>query len=624
MPAIKLSAFGGMIPAQDDRLLPDNMAADAKNVWLYTGVIEGIRELKPVYTVLSGTTKRVFRIPKAAVDKDHIFDSYWMEFPISDVNVLKAPMDNDGFNRYYWAGDAAASSYPPNYNTLSRIIAGSSSYILGVPAPSVAPVITLSPTQPMTAVASSYSITLNTVALKRTTSTGTTVVELTGEPSGVGASGFDASDIIESRAYVYTWVTTYGEEGPPSPPTLANGHPYDKWKIALTAPTSGDTTDRSLDKVRIYRTVTSSAGIATYFFVAELAIGTTSYSDTIADSVVTGNSQLESTNWTAPPVDLKGIITMPNGMFAGFRENEIWFCEPYHPHAWPSLYTLSVDYKIVGVGVVGQTLVVCTQAAVYAASGINPSSMTLSMINEAEPCMSRASIVSTKAGVAFASPNGLVVAASGTVTNITENLFTKDKWQDAFNLSVLRAATLGSSYYAFGSIAYGCFQDNTFETTAFEFGDFTGSRDGGIIDPDEKRTAFIRLDSEYPTADITNDPLTDELFVLRDGVVYHLDISSSRPRSEYTWKSKRFQMPNKRNLGALKIFFDNPEGHTSLGTIKIYADESLVSTRALSKSGTQMRLPSGFKANFWQIEVTSRVIISSIHMSDTAKDLARV
>jgi hypothetical protein len=311
-------------------------------------------------------------------------------------------------------------------------------------------------------------------------------------------------------------------------------------------------------------------------------------------------------------------------MFAGFRENEIWFCEPYRPHAWPSIYTLSVDYNVVGVGVVGQTLVVCTQAAVYAASGINPSSMTLSMISEAEPCLSRASIVPTKIGVAFASPNGLVVAASGTVTNITESLFTKDKWQDAFNLSVLRAATLGSSYYAFGSIAYGCFQDTAFETTAFEFGDFSGSRDGGIIDPDDKRTAYVRLDSAYPTADITNDPWTDELFVLRDGVVYHLDISSSRPRSEYTWKSKRFQMPNKRNLSALKVFFDNPEGHTSLGTIKIYADERLVITRTLSQSGTQMRLPSGFKANFWQIEVTSRVIISSIHMSDTAKDLARV
>ena len=624
MPAIKLSAFGGMVPAQDDRLLPENMAADAENVWLYTGTLEGIRELKPIYTVTGATTKRVFRIPKTYVDKEHIPDSYWMEFPVKDINILKAPMDNDSYGRYYWAGDGGASYFPPRYNPLSRIIAGSTSYLLGVPAPAVAPVITLSPTKPMVATASSYRIGLNTVSLKRTTSTGTTVVELTGYPSGVGPSGVDASDIIESRAYVYTWVTAYGEEGPPSPPTLANGHNTDKWKLTLTAPTSGDTTNRNLTKVRIYRTVTSSAGVATYFFVAELPIATTTYSDTIGDVIVSGNSQLESTNWTAPPVDLKGIATMPNGMFVGFRENEIWFCEPYHPHAWPSIYTLSVDYKIIGIGVVGQTCVVCTEAAVYAASGINPSSMTLSTLNDSEPCLARASIVSTQAGVAFASPNGLVVAASGTVINMTEKLFTKDKWQDAYKLDVLRAATLGSSYYAFGSVGYGCFQDDVFKSDAFEFTDFSGSRSGGIIDPDDKRTAYVRMSSDGPTMDVFNDPWTDELFVLRAGVLYHLDISSSRPRSEYTWKSKRFQMPNKRNLGALKIFFDNPEGHTDFGTIKIYADDRLVSTRPIPSSGTQMRAPSGFKANFWQVEVTSRVIISSIQMADTAKELARV
>ena len=40
--AIKLTAFGGMVPAVDERLLPENGAAQADNVWLYSGALEGI------------------------------------------------------------------------------------------------------------------------------------------------------------------------------------------------------------------------------------------------------------------------------------------------------------------------------------------------------------------------------------------------------------------------------------------------------------------------------------------------------------------------------------------------------------------------------------------------------
>ena len=124
MPAIKLSSFGGMIPATDPRLLSDNMAAEAENVWLYAGTLEGIREPKAVHTCTDPFTKRVFRIPKDYVDKDHIADSYWMEFEYKDVDVLKSPTSNDSFDRYYWAMDAKGIEHP-RYNTLARIASGS-------------------------------------------------------------------------------------------------------------------------------------------------------------------------------------------------------------------------------------------------------------------------------------------------------------------------------------------------------------------------------------------------------------------------------------------------------------------------------------------------------------------
>jgi hypothetical protein len=210
------------------------------------------------------------------------------------------------------------------------------------------------------------------------------------------------------------------------------------------------------------------------------------------------------------------------------------------------------------------------------------------------------------------------------VQNATKGLFTKDKWLGELTVSQLRAAMLGGSYYCFGSITAGCFQEDAFEATAFEFTDFTGARNGGIIDGTDTRVGFIRLTTDYPTMNVSNDPWTNEVFVLRDGTVYQIDISEDRPRSEFTWLSKKFQAPKRQNFEAMKIYFDNPEGVSPLGTLRIYADDRLVSTRPLVKSGQMIRMPSGFRADFWQLEIVSRVVISNIQMATSARELADV
>lgn len=625
MAGVKLSNFGGMIPAVDDRLLPDNMAAYAENAWLYQGTLTGLREPVLLHTCTTPNTKRVFRIPKQFVDKDHLPDSWWLEFAFKDVDVVRSPVVDDTYDRYYWAtGATALEGQVPRYNTLARIANGDPAFKLGVPAPTVAPGVRMSPSGPMTAAAASYVLTSGTVQMIYGATSGQkTATFLAG--SGTGAlSGVDSAPIAETRAYVYTWVTAYGEEGPPSPPTVVTGLISDKWNITLTAPTSGDTTQRNLDKVRIYRTITSSQGVATYFLVTELPLATTSYIDTLADTVVSGNNELQSTTWTAPPDDLQGMVAMPNGMIVGFRENEIWFSEPYRPHAWPAQYTLVVDYKIVGVGAVGQTAVVCTQSATYAATGISPAVMTLSKISTREPCVSRGSILSTPQGVYYASPNGLVVAMAGQVVNATGKLFTKNKWQEAFNLPQLRSARFDTSYYAFGSVSNGVFQEDAFYNGAFELTNYTGADEGGIIDGDDSRTAFVKLTSDAPTMNIYNDPWTSEVLVLRDNKVYWIDVSDELPGQEFVWTSKRFQTPNKRNLEAMKVFFDNPENLANLGTIEIYADGRLAITRPMTQSGLVTRLPSGFKADYWQVKITSRVRVVSVELSPTVKELAGV
>lgn len=655
MPAIKLTAFGGMVPAQDDRLLPEQSASLAENTWLYSGALEGIRVPKLIHTCTNTNANRVFRVPKDQVSKDYMVDSYWLEFNRQDVDVVKAPMDNDAYQRFYWAGEADANGFFPRYNTKARIAAGEPYYKLGVPAPDAAPVVTTAPGSPLAAANGFYRFNGNSADMRwsrrniptntldstfysyngksavlayRNTSNVITYDALTQagfiDPNFPQNPGLSANQILTSRAYVYTWVTGFGEEGPPSAATVVNGLQGDKWDIRLTAPTAEEMELRNITKVRIYRTITSSLGQATYFLVTELDIDETTYQDTNTDATVSSNNQLQSTYWNAPPETLKGIISMPNGMIAGFVDNEIWFCEPYRPHAWPPLYTLSVDFKIVGLGVMGQTLIVCTESLTYACTGINPGSMTLAVIGSNQPCLSRGGIVSTRNGVLYPSPNGVVLATPAGLAVVTESLLTRDKWDALLNVPKLHAALLGGAYYAFGTLSTGVFQEDAYQMTAFERSDTTGSRVGALIDPSDARTAYVTLTAEEPTLSVFNDPWTGEVLTVRGGKVYHHDVSTGG-RATYTWRSKIFQVPFRNNLEAMKVFFDVPDGATgSLGTMRLYADERLVWERELLTSGVMMRLPSGFKADFWQVEIEGQVILWSVQMASSARELAGV
>lgn len=594
MVSLTLSNFGGMIPAVDDDLLPDNQASLSRNAWVYSGVLEGFRELTPVHTLVNPFARKAFRIPITYFDKDHIPDSYWLEFENPDTDVISSPSVGDTFDRFYWAAQGIA----PQYNTKARIIAGSPSFTLGIPAPTVAP----------------------------------------------GVTHTDGSGSNETRAYVYTWVSAYGEEGPPSPPTLYTTHTTSTWEITLTAPGTGVTTGRNIEKVRIYRTITGTSGSTTYYLVHEQVIADTTYSDTVPTTDVASNNILESVFYEPPPSDLKGIISMPNGIVAGFRGNEVWFCQPYLPHAWPSIYTLAVEGDIVGLGVVGQTLIVCTTGSPYAISGSNPASMSQARLAFSEPCLSRGSIISTPVGVAYASPNGVAVAVPGQVQVITRNLISKDLWNDEQNylyLPSLRASTLNGGYYCWGSILRGCFSPDAFNEEVFQQDDYTGSYRGAFIDLTNQRVGFNKLFNADPTFNCYTDTWTGEVFVIRDGKVQWLDISPKRSREPFVWRSKIFTMPNKRNLEAMRVWFStypdspelNPVRNTDLvqtladdqyGLVRVYADGRLVMTRELRTDGEFMRTPSGFKATEWQIEVEARVKIKSVEAATVAKELIDV
>lgn len=571
MAAIKLLDFGGELPSRSPRLLPDANAVLCENVFLNEGGLDTY-PLPTLIQALAASTRYVYRIPETADTTDYANSTY-MEFDDPDTKVIKAPIPNDSFERFYWAVPGAA----PQYNTKARIIAADPAFVLGIP-------------------------------------TSAANMTVTPDASGVGAT--------EYRAYCFTWVSAYGEEGPPSPPILANGKIDDVWNLVLPAITGGESTQRNITHRRIYRTITGSQGDTNYYLVIELPVATLAYADSIAGTVVTANGLIPSTFWVGPPATLQGLINMPNGIVAGFTGRDVYFSEPYRPHSWPVQYSVSVEQPIVGLGVTGNTLVVLTEGYPYFLSGIHPSVMTQVKHNDLVPCVGAGTIVSAPDGVYYASELGLMLAANGTIIMITYNLISKRQWKNTFFPEKLNAVFYKQAYLALR---------------------FDVAGKGFSLNVNNPKIAIDRILSPSIVRNILIDQWTGEPLMIMNSFLYIWDNVESDGRIAFRWQSKEFHIQRPENLGAMKVYFDAiPANSQSLAVdawavaslallpldvkaqIKIYADRVLVFTKNVLVTGDLMRLPSGFKASIWQLEVIGRVRIDSIEVASTVKELETV
>ncbi len=604
MVAVRISPFGGMVPAVDDDLLAPNNAVLAQDTWTYSGSLVGLPSRKVLRTLTNSNASKVYRLPNNYTDSLHLVDATWMEFASADTDVVRTQVVGDTFDRYYWASPLDVPRYMTQVQIKAAAPALAGAYILGVPAP--------------------------------------------GAISGTVTGGSSAT--LKSVAYVQTFVSAYGEEGQPSAPFIYSAQKIDAtYTITLHAADPLDLgTNRNLTKSRVYRTITATNGTTTYFFVGEIAIATATFVDNCAtntDAVIALNAQLQSTNWQGPPSDLQGWVSLGNGIVAAFRQNEIWFCEPFRMHAWPAIYVLVVEYPIVGLGVQNQALVVATDGFVYVCTGINPASMSLQKVGALIPCTSRGSIVSTVDGVYFSTPGGLALISAGSVVIATQELIRKDKWNALVQINTLRAAQLGRAYYAFGQAILGVFDTGGFQVDSFQQQDFGGARAGMLIDPTNKTVAFNQLTSADPITNIMTDVWSGEVFVIQNGQVQWIDISDTQQvKAPYVWRSKRFQAGDKKNYKAAKIYFRvppntvalNPVANTSQtqftgslasdqwGLFRVYADDRLVMVRELRLSGEQFRLPSGFRADFWQFEIEARVEIENLQIATSATELGTI
>jgi hypothetical protein len=581
MPVINFKDFGGALPTVGDRALPDNFAVLSQNTWFYGSEMAGVQPPLNLQSINSITNK-VFRIPKGTVGGDptypglvpppsYLGDSYYMQFTDPDTDIVRGPLVNDQYKRWYWCSPTDGLMF----NTYARMIAASPGYKVGVAAPATPPII----------------------------------ASITG---GVATTN-------TTRAYVTTFTNIYGEESGPSLPVLGSGKADAVWNIASIAQPVADPNRPAIQWINLYRTITSASGVATYFFVARFAPPQSIYADDGAvntDPIIAGNLQLKSGNWTMPPDGLQGLIAMPNGFLISWKGNDVYMSEPYNVHAWPVEYVKASEYPVVGLGVFGTTCIVCTQGYPTAISGITPLNCSFIKNTVMEPCLSRGSIVSTPGGVYYASQNGLMTVTAGGLDNITAKLVTREGWMKNFSPQFLRACRYQNGYLALRATP-------TFPHSGF-FLDLTAVK--------VALTEFTELDT---VLNIHGDVWSGEVLMIESAAPNRVVQQWDAPSVEMwpvLWKSKEFQLPVKKNFGAYSVYWDDARySNINAATdiipmgqkvrVRAWCNRVLVYDQQTPVNGEGVRLPSGFKGEIWQFELRSRAPVYAMHVATTMKEL---
>lgn len=480
------------------------------------------------------------------------------------------------------------------------------------------------------------------------------IVTLTGG-GGVDATAEASFAPAETRAYIYTYVNEFGaveEESAPSPATLVESVSTTGATVTVSGFSAAPASHYNITKMRIYRSIAGTTDTV-YLLVAEVPISTTSYADT--KLAVDLGQTLPSLYWTPPPSDLQGIVALPNGFLAGFRANEVWFSEPFHPHAWPESYVVTTETAIVGLGVFETTLVVTTKRNPYVVSGAHPAVMTQSKLPMVQPCVSRRSIASDQFGVMYASPNGLVCIGPGSQDVITQQLYTREEWQQ------LAPSTMVGMIYNNMYIGFHSSSDIISGIVVLR----------GDIPP------LINLN--FDARGVYVERSTGDIFAISDydNKIYQLDADPIN-NTVYEWKSKRFVLSQPANFGAFKVQADYqymedieaynalvaeiiahneilfseageqplatlndvplndgwslngsilgdipPYGETRIINVGIYAEGNLVYQTGVT-SQEPLRLPAGLKAYNWEVVLSGNTPVRSFVMASTITELRQI
>lgn len=402
-----------------------------------------------------------------------------------------------------------------------------------------------------------------------------------------------AGNTLEHRAYTYTYVNQYGEEGAPADPAEVDCAEGAAIVLGYALPPDGFC---PISKIRVYRTATGTA--TDFLFVGEVVVDA---SLKFTDLVKTESLGEPMTTVMHYPPDqaLRGICVMANGIVAGFKGNEVHLMEPYLPYACNPNAIKPFPHRVVGICPFEGGLYVTTTAQPYILMGAEPMSMTDAKIPAIQAGVSKGSIIDMGGQVAYASHDGIVLAQGMAASlDLSFKFFTRNEWRDRYGakLSNMRLSAHDGSLLVW----------------------FDDGSPGFMLRFEEEALSMTRLTEGFRAAFV--NPVDDSLYV-SDGSTVEV-FRAGVGRKPFVWHSKDFTVARPENFGVLQLI--------GVGTVDvdIYADGTLRHTQAgvaLPEAGDALlRLPSGFLARRWSVRLAGSAEVMEANLASTVAELRSV
>ena len=650
MSSVKVNVFSGLRPRFPESLLPEHCATVAQNCDLAYGELRNTKDGYSLYTMSNA--------PASIYTEDGLTFFTWD----TDVDAVRSPLANDTFWRMYYAGqDGMLVADRRGMRTNGGPPA--TSYLVGTPRPTAAPTLTVAAPEQVTSSNATIKfkfhweyggvkhqeqdITPDSVSntdyvftpvtkdattpetafpVIRMTATwlrdGSQVFDLYSPNSAFESTGGLYSLSIskqtdgkykitltqgikesdkETRAYVFTQVNSYGEEGPPSDPALVTTSPVLPVTVTLT---KNQLTGYSpIKELRVYRTGTGTT-LTDYFYVGSINV-LAAASITFTDSVKAENLNevLASLNYYPPDQALRGLMTLPNGILMAWKGNELHFSEPYKPWAWNPNNVKTLPHAVVGGIAHGSAAIVTTSAHPYMVSGVSSDAMTTSKINVSQAGVSKWSIAVLDGAVVYASNDGIVTISGATGSlAASQNFFTREVWRARYpSLSSMRFSVWDGRLIVYS---------NTAAFTPF------------MIRMDEAAGTMNDLPSFIAKCSFVS-PVSDQCYYANGVGLYQFNAGVALSAE---WVSRELVIPRPVNFGAAQAvcegiwtieFFAYVQ--TSPG---VWAYQSKHTKIITSGGATTFRLPAGYESDRYKVRIAGAGRFRELRMAQTMRELS--
>ena len=615
---IAVDLFKGIMPKISNDKLANEMAQVASEVKTASGAIVPFKKSTPDVELAETDYRALFEYLEGG-------NNHWVYYDLI-VHWVRSPTANDTFERMYLTGSDSVNG---KYKAFVNDIQGVGTFDF------------------------------------------TTDFYYPGAPSGAALVADNYTPGSDYRAYFWTYVSRYGEEGPPSALTeITNFTDLDSVDLnGFTAPIADDShldtvIGSNAPAIRIYRTTSTGTGTAAFLLVEEVAVdntgpdGTAWASYEYVDSVLDADLGAVCTSifYDRAPDDLTNLRGHPGGFSVASKGKTLYFSEPFAPWAWPEDYQIPIDQEIIGIGVYGSTIVVATDGNIYTFSGPHPTSLYKTRL-AFQPCLSQRAVVETNEGVIFPSLEGFQHVTAGGVNNITRDMFKPEDWVDyeletmhgtwynkayyGFYKSVDReghiiidvlngAITTGSDYHLAGHVALA---DGLFRTiyasdielpgtqyisqwdaseTSYRFYTFK-SKQYLLEKPVNFKVAQVILDTEF-----YNDVLET---IAEDTTLIDLNAAAWADATEQLRAPFNGFMFNEQDMNGDNLYGLSSLGVQSYVNFKIFVDGNLKFTKQLSES-TMFKLPRGFRDKKWEWSVDGMIPVKRVILATSTEEIA--